>query len=440
MYLRTIFLTALLCLTMFHAKAQQADIRIASLINDEDWFTLSEELPIYKDSIQTGYLRLIADALLAAHTNRTAEAVTMLGELLIKHQEEIGTQSALNFALLRLQLIGEQGHYAEAANGIQRIIEQLESAGVTETQSLHTMYAHHNVLREYAPLSILRPEHDIMVPFRLIEPKVTKREEWMLSGKKSFKGNLMTVPVTIHGKEHPFIFDTGAGATFLFENTAKELGLTILDDTVTINGSQKGLRAYIDSLQIGEITIKNMVAYVGFSDAIDTLMSGMDAILGMDIIASIGETQILMDKEQLVFPLHSSQMPQDAKPNLLINGSLLLRTNKDNIPLTFQFDTGCSTAELYSGYYRKFSAEVDQVAEKDTVTTFNYGQIMNSEVLLLPQVKFTINDTPIHIEEVYLYPSSSAYLQQNDGRLGMDFLRQFKKITINLKHMYLDVK
>ena len=133
-------------------------------------------------------------------------------------------------------------------------------------------------------------------------------------------------------------------------------------------------------------------------------------------------------------------MPQDAKPNLLINGSLLLRTNKENIPLTFQFDTGCSTAELYNGYYRKFSAEVDQVAEKDTVTTFNYGQIMNSEVLLLPQVKFTINDTPIHIEEVYLYPSSSAYLQQNDGRLGMDFLRQFKKITIDLKHMYLDVK
>ena len=170
---------------MFHAKAQQADIRIASLINDEDWFTLSEEFPLYKDSIRAGYLRLIADALLAEHTNRTAEAITMLGELLTKHQEEIGTQSALNFALLRLQLIGEQGRYAEAADGIQRIIEQLESAGMTETQSLHTMYAHYNILREYAPLTILRPEHDVNVPFRLIEPKVSKQEEWMRGGKKS---------------------------------------------------------------------------------------------------------------------------------------------------------------------------------------------------------------------------------------------------------------
>ena len=440
MHLRTFFIMALLCLFMFQAKAQQADIRIASLINDEDWFTLSEELPLYKDSIRAGYLRLIADALLATHTNRTAEAITMLGELLTKHQEEIGTQSALNFALLRLQLIGEQGHYAEAADGIQRIIEQLESAGVTETQSLHTMYAHYNILREYAPLTILRPEHDVNVPFRLIEPKVSKQEEWMRGGKKSYKGNLMTVPVTIHGKEHPFIFDTGAGATFLFENTAKELGLTILQDTVTINESQKGLRAYIDSLQIGEMTIRNVVAYVGFSDAIDTLMDGMDAILGMDVISAIGETQILMDKQQLVFPLHFIPMQQDTKNNLLINGSLLLRTKKDSIPLTFQFDTGCSTAELYEGYYSKFKAMVDQIAEKDTITTFNYGQIMNSEVLLLPQVEFTINTTPVHIDEVYLYPSSSAYLHQNDGRLGMEFLRQFKKIIINLKHMYLDVK
>ena len=421
MHLRTFFIMALLCLFMFQAKAQQADIRIASLINDEDWFTLSEELPLYKDSIRAGYLRLIADALLATHTNRTAEAITMLGELLTKHQEEIGTQSALNFALLRLQLIGEQGRYAEAADGIQRIIEQLESAG-------------------YAPLTILRPEHDVNAPFRLIEPNVSKQEEWMRGGKKSFKGNLMTVPVTIHGKEHPFIFDTGAGATFLFENTAKELGLTILQDTVTINESQKGLRAYIDSLQIGEMTIKNVVAYVGFSDAIDTLMDGMDAILGMDVISAIGETQILMDKQQLVFPLHFIPMQQDTKNNLLINGSLLLRTKKDSIPLTFQFDTGCSTAELYEGYYSKFKAMVDQIAEKDTITTFNYGQLMNSEVLLLPQVEFTINTTPVHIDEVYLYPSSSAYLHQNDGRLGMEFLRQFKKIIINLKHMYLDVK
>ena len=121
------------------------------------------------------------------------------------------------------------------------------------------------------------------------------------------------------------------------------------------------------------MTIRNVVAYVGFS--IDTLMNDVDAILGMDVISAIGETQILMDKQQLIFPLHFTPMLQDIKPNLFVDGSPLLRTKKDSIPLTFQFDTGCSTAELYEGYYSKFKAMVDQIAEKDTITTFNYMMV-----------------------------------------------------------------
>ena len=420
-------------------SAQEVDTHIASLINDEEWFTLAEDLPQYSDSIQADYLRLIAEAMIAARTNRTDEAIATLTRLLSEHQAELGTQSALDFALLRLQMMGKQGHYAEAADGIQRIIRQLETSGVTETQSLRTLQKHYDAVRNYAPLSVSRPNHDIAVPFRLIEPQVTKREEWMHGSKKAYKGNLMTVPVTVHGKEHPFIFDTGAGATFLFEKTAREMGLTILPDTVTINGSQKGLRAYIDSLQIGEITCRDVMAYVGLSDAIDTLMVGMDALLGMDIIAAFPEIQLHMDKQQLVFPAHPTPMPQDIKPNLLIDGSLLLRAKKDSVPLTFHLDTGCSTAELYSGYYNKFATDTDRMAEKDTITTFTYGQIHNEEVLLLPRASFMVGNQPVSMEEVYLYPSSGEYLHQHEGRLGMDFFRQFDTIIINLRDMYLNI-
>lgn len=431
----TFCLALMASLTM---SAQQADMHIASLINNEDWFTLAEDLPQYSDSIQADYLRLIAQAMLAAHTNRTDEAIATLTQLLSEHQAELGSQSALNFALLRLQMMGEQGHFAEAADGIARIIAQLETAGVTDTQTLHTMYKHYNDLRAFAPLSVTRPEKDITVPFRLVEPQVTKREEWMRGSKKAFKGYLMTIPVTVHGKEHPFIFDTGAGVTFLFEKTARELGLTILPDTVTINGSQKGLRAIIDSLQIGEITCRNVMAYVGLSDAIDTLMVGMDAILGMDVIAALGETQLYMERQEMVFPVHLTPVPQGIKPNLLFDGSLLLRAHKDKVPLTFHLDTGCSTAELYSDYYRKLTDDTDRTAEKDTITTFTYGQIHNEEVLLLPELTFTVSGKPVSMKEVYLYPSSKEYLYRHEGRLGMDFFRLFDRVTINLKDMYLD--
>lgn len=430
----------LISLSTVVSFAQSADEYVASLINNEEWFTLADKMPQYRNSMKMDYLRLIADAMLAARSNRLDKAVAALTKLLTEYQTELGTQTTLNFALLRLKLIGEQGNYAEAADGIERIIKQLESAGVSETQLMHSLYKHYNSLRPFAPCSISRPEHDIIVPFRLIEPKVTMREEWMRGGRKAYKGHLMTVPVLVHDRQIPFIFDTGAGATFLFENTARELGLTILPDTVTINGSQKGFRAYIDSLQIGEITCRNLIVYVGLSDAIDTMMVGIDAILGMDIVSAFQEVQMHMDKKQLVFPVHPTPILQKVKANLLIDGNLQLSATKDSLPLIFHFDTGCSTVELYSDYYNKFASEIDGTAQKDTITTLNYGKIHNTEVLLLPNLNFTINNKSIQMEEIYLYPSADDYLRHKDGRLGMDFLRRVNEVIINLKDMYLQVK
>jgi hypothetical protein len=61
-------------------------------------------------------------------------------------------------------------------------------------------------------------------------------------------------------------------------------------------------------------------------------------------------------------------------------------------------------------------------------------------VLLLPGASFMVGDQPVSMEEVYLYPSSGEYLHQHDGRMGMDFLRAFNSITINLKDMYLNIE
>lgn len=437
---KVILFIMLMCISLSAVRAQQADAYIASLINDEDWFSLAEEWPQYRDSLTVDYLKLIADAMLASHTNHPDDAITALNQLLAEHQEKIGSATSINFALMRLQLIGSCGRYGEAADGIRRIYELLESAGVTETKHLHSQYAHYNALRDFAPMSISRPVQDVTIPFQLMEPQVKRREDWMRSGSKGYKGNMMTVPVSIHGKDYSFIFDTGAGATFIFEKTAREMGLTILPDTIIINGSQKGLRAYIDSLQIGDITCRNLIAYVGLSDAIDTLMVGTNAILGMDIMAALGELQLHMNRQEMTIPAHSTPIPLGMKANLLIDGNLLMRAHKDSIPLTFYLDSGCSTAELYSDYFKKFASEVELTAQKDTITTLSYGQIHNEEVLLLPTVSFNVSGKPIRMEEMYLHPSSEAYLSMYDGRMGMEYFLLFNSVLINLNDMYVLVE
>lgn len=409
------------------AAAQNADQRIGELINTEDWFQLNDEYPKLKDSLQLDYLKPMAEAMLALHFNRPEEAVASIGDLLVNYSGQIGS-AALNFALLRLQTIGELGRYAEAADGLKAISDQLPEVG-----SIAATYSYYNALRNIPPMSVSRPQSDVAVPFHLQEYKAKKREPWMREGKRKFKGYHMTVPVTIHGIEKPFVFDAGAEATFITEKTAHELGVRILPDTITLNGTQKGLRAYIDSMRVGDIVCRNMVVYVGLPTMLDSIADGFEAALGLDFIKAVGVTQILFDQGRIVFPAH---YPNDSEErNLCLDVGLMMRAERNSIPLLLNFDSGCTTAELYDGYYRKFASEVDAVAVKDTVTTGYYGNVSNVEVKLLPEFTFTVGNTTVTLYEMEVYPPSDAVLQSCDGRMGMSLIRRFHRTTINLNDM-----
>lgn len=427
--MKRIFLSFFL-LVAINAAAQKADQRIGELINSGNWFALAEEYPRLKDSMQVEFLQPMAEALVAKYFNQPDKAIEAMTTLLGNYQEEIGASSAINFALLRLQIIGEQGKYAEAADGLESIAEQLPQMPI-----IQSMYQHYNTLRDYPALSINRPNKDVTIPFHLQMLKANKREEWMRAGKKQFKGYLMTVPVTCHGKQQSFIFDTGASASFVTESVAKNLNLTILSDTILLNGNQKGLQAYIDSLQIGDIVCRNMIVYVGLNNPLDTLVGGVDAVLGMDFIKAVGETQILFDRQQIVFP--SQPATSTAQSNIFLDGTLIMQVRKGEVPLSFIFDTGCTTAELYSDYYTKFATEVNAVAEPDTITTGSYGTITTSPILLLPELTFMIGETSVTIDEINLFPHNDNPLYVHDGRMGMDLIRRFHKTTINLNDMFV---
>lgn len=417
-------------LVAINVVAQNADQRIGELINEGDWFALAEEYPRLKDSMQVEFLQPMAEALLAKYFNQSDKAIAAMTTLLSNYQEEIGASSVLNFTLLRLQTIGEQGNYAETADGLKSIAEQLP-----QVPTIQRMYQHYNALRKYPQMTISKPNKDVSISFHLQEPKANKREEWMRAGKKQFKGYLITIPVTCHGKQQSFIFDTGASASFVTERVAKDLHLTILPDTILLNGNQKGLQAYIDSLQIGDIVCRNMIVYVGLKNPLDSLVSGVDAVLGMDFIKAVGETQILFDRQQIVFP--NQPTTSTAQSNIFLDGMLIMQAQKGDVPLSFTFDTGCTTAELYSDYYTKFTTEVEAVAVPDTITTATYGTITTLPILLLPELTFMIGKTSVTIDEINLFPSNNNPLAVRDGRMGMELIRRFRKTTINLNAMFV---
>ena len=297
--LKTIVIILLSLLSSQVIYAQQPDQRIGELVNTEDWFGLDKEYPVLKDSIQTPFLKVVAEAMIARNFNQKERALECLNELLSKHQSDLG-DGMFNFIILRAQLLEEMGRYAEAADFMKNVLDQLKGQGVTQgLDAMDYYYQHVNALRDLPALSLSRPNHDVSVPFTLKELKPKRIESWMRKKDDSnpdAKSVLMSIPITFHGESIPFHFDTGAGMTFVTEKFVREKGLPIIGDTMVYTGNSKGLRTFIDSLQIGEITVRNIVAGVGLEEESELFdLVGIGPILGRDVIAAIGETQICMD-------------------------------------------------------------------------------------------------------------------------------------------------
>ena len=421
------------------AAAQQADQRAATLINQADWFTLRDEFPLLRDSMQYDFLRLMAESMLNYHFGQDTEAVANITGLLSHHQAELGTATSLSMNYLRLSILGRMGQYAEAADGAKSVIDQLAGLGADEllAPAIH-LYNTYAPMRAYPAPQLVRSVQDVAVPFNRVVVNDVKREEWMRTDKIQRRDSLLSVPVAIHGKTYPFIFDTGASQTMIALRKVQELGLPILTDTLTI-GSADGQEkicsyAFIDSLSVGGITYRNMMALVGTDTTLAHHTQKLDFILGVDFIRAVGEVQIDMDKREMLFPAKPTPRPATGS-NIYLDHVPYLRASKDGRPLLFCFDTGCAGATLSSNYYQKFSDEVKATATPDTITTMGYGTIDTHEVLYLPSVSFAINDMSVTIREIHLDPTATG---NTDGRMGTALLRLFRRITINMQEMFVE--
>ena len=421
--------------------AQQPDQRIGDLINTEDWFGLEKEYPILKDSMEVPFLKVVAEAMIARNFNQKERALACLNELLTSHQSDLGA-GVFNFIILRAQLLEEMGRYAEAADFMKNVLDQLKGQGVTEGLEVMEYYHQHvNVLRDYPALNLSRPNHDVSVPFTLKELKPKRIEPWMRKKDErnpDAKSVLISVPVTLHGETIPFHFDTGAGVTFVTEKFVREKGLPLIGDSVIYTGNSKGLRAFIDSLQIGEITVRNIIAGVGVEEESEFLdMVGVGPILGRDIITAIGETQISMDDSTILFPVETSPLPAYGR-NMLYNSHVEATAGGEN--LRFLFDTGNASNNacyLYAAYYNAHREAIDEVATTDTISGGGYGIAGAREMKVIRPFSLSIGNMPIQLVEAVVDEESTLADEHCHGNIGIAAVLQHKKTILNFRDMFV---
>lgn len=439
--LRSCLIIQLLLLYFQAISAQQPDQRIGELINTEDWFGLDKEYPILKDSIQTPFLKVVAEAMIARNFNQKESALLCLNELLSNYQSDLGA-GVYNFIILRAQLLEEMGRYAEAADFMKNVLDQLKGQGVTQgLDAMDYYYQHINALRDFPALSLSRPNHDVSVPFALKELKPKRIESWMRKKDErnpDAKSVLMSIPVTLHGETIPFHFDTGAGMTFVTEKFVREKGLPLIGDSVIYTGNSKGLRTFIDSLQIGEITVRNIVAGVGLEKESELLdLVGVGPILGLDVITAIGETQICMGDSTMLFPFKTSQLPAYGR-NMLYNSHVEATAGGES--LRFLFDTGNAsnnTCYLYAAYYNSHREIIDKIATTDTISGGGYGIAGAREMKVIRPFSLSIGNMPIQFVEAVVDPESPLADDHCHGNIGIAAVLQHGKTIINFRDMFV---
>ena len=143
----------------------------------------------------------------------------------------------------------------------------------------------------------------------------------------------------------------GAGTSFMSERFAKEVGVRILNDSLTINstlpGAMNGQMGTVENMQIGSMIFHYPLITVAPPNALDSVMR-VDAILGMDFINLFDELRIYPKEKKIVFPVSSTPLPASGRNMILTDRALKIKAEANNGErLKLHFDTGCSTAGLY---------------------------------------------------------------------------------------------
>lgn len=432
------------------AMAQSADERIGSLMGDGRWFELERAM---RDTVLCNDLnpvvRGMGQSLVAHYFNRPEQACSTLSDLLNNHQQELGDNTLSMASLLGINLY-RAGHYAEAANLLQSLADQLAAQGVDSTTVAgYTIIA--GQCRSFADIGdVCHPLHP-SGEYHL--PLVADNRMHAVSGDTV--AHFICVEAEINGTSDLFIFDTGAGMNVVTSEMAKKFGLRPLDTKAVAQGFGivHGEYAIADTLRIGNMAWKN-VPFVVMDDSTghpeaDKALSKMRPVLGLPVMLTMGEMQLDFERNELIIPaspssiqLDSSNMMRTDTENLTIAAA-----DEDGEPLLMHFDTGGYYTIMSPQWYRSHKAKVETCGTPDTLRMAGAGGVSITRSYRIPGKGINIGGQTARLDSLTINTGISIdnkstnetpLLSATDGTIGLDCLERFSKVVINFREMYIE--
>lgn len=439
----------MLVLYFGYLHAQNYDNYIRELVNQKEWFALEKEYTRLEDSIAAPDLKWVAKTMIGLRFNQSNEAISSIDTLLYNYQSIIGFPNSVELLRYKLYLLDERGEYEYAANELGDFIDQvspyISQQELREFQFQHSVY---NSLRHQNKPTIDKPDSNVIVPFGTMEADFTFNNS---DGTTQEVTNTFgIVKTTIQGKEYIFLLDTGYEKSCIFNNVSKDINLHYFSDSINIIGTGiiQGRSAILDSISIGDVTLYNSAVLI--SDNVlekygingKEIAEGLHGIIGIDFIKRLGEIQIYPNDRKIVIPCEESELPTSGRNIIFDKEYLIVKAFIKEDLTTFHLDTGSSSSNMLKSYYLKNKDVIEREYEKDFSMISGVGSDFKRHTIYkIPSLSLTVDETSFSFEELDVLTENYFLEDPNsDGSLGMDFIRKFNKVTLNLNKMFIQLE
>ena len=412
------------------AWAQSVDSRVADCIGESRWFDLHE---VYTtDSAQMSpFIRQFARTMVDQMFNRPQQACDDIITLVRGYQQQMGGATACSMLLLLADNYSRMGDNARAAATIRSLADQME--GKADSATIAQMRGKERLYQALSDVRVNETDSTShTLPFTYTELGDTAQQ-------------LMVVSGSINGRKAGLIFDTGAAYNVITPELARRYRLRIIDADIEVSGTRLmgGKMAVADVLTLGSLTVRNVVFAVldmsaGNERARRTAQQ-ISLIIGQPLLQLFGSYTIDFASQQIHLTHQSHR--SGAVPNLFFNRVPYVAVSRDSLRMPMALDTGAAVSSLDIAYYRAFAADVAREGKWELAASMGVGGISYNSVFRMPTVALRIGDTPFTLHRVAVTAlSPDNRLTQGYGRLGIDFMRQWRSVTVDNVNMTIHLQ
>ncbi|HEU4470971.1 MAG TPA: retropepsin-like aspartic protease [Flavisolibacter sp.] len=258
---------------------------------------------------------------------------------------------------------------------------------------------------------------------------------------KTDAAGLIRLKVNMNDSIADFVFDTGAGLSVVSRSVARKFGLKQLRHQVKVQSFTgkvvKARLAIAPVLDLGGIVVNNVV-FIVFPDEALSFSGGytIDGIIGFPVIEQMGQVSIEHKAQQIV-------VPATPQPDTLNNFGLdellpVINIKYGSDALPFSFDTGAQSTLLGHLFYKRYREMIERTSEPYLMQFGGVGGSREVRAYKVPNLVLESGGRKIvfdsvNVKTIALIPKDKLYF----GNLGQDAFRQFDRMVINFRHMYI---